>query len=177
MDASPRVLRLRSCEPPYESLLHAASRSARAGVAVGVCRFAADASLGCGAGRELECGLGVSDRTDRFEDTDSRVNIVVGVGSFTEVTMPTEAQLLDAKLQEHIAQRISEGRLPVTLPEQSEVAAHGSGSKCDACDQPITSHQVEYDVEDLEHGTRLMLHFGCHLLWQIECVKRVQLAP
>ena len=151
--------------------------SAREGVAVGVRRLAPDASLGCAQVRELECGLGMSDRTDRFRDSGSRVKIVVGVGCFTEVTMPTEAQLLDAKLQEHIAQRISEGRLPVTLPEHSEVAGHGSGSKCDACDQPITSHQVEYDVEDPEHGTRLMLHFGCHLLWQIECVKRVQLAP
>jgi hypothetical protein len=89
---------------------------------------------------------------------------------------PTGSQLLDSKLREHICHRIAEGRLPVTLPEHIE-AAHGSGNKCHACDQPITSHQVECDVEDPKHGTRLTLHLGCHVLWQIECVKRVQLAP
>jgi hypothetical protein len=116
----------------------------------------------------------MSDRADRFKNLNPRVNIAVGVGCLLEGVMPTEAQLLDAKLRDHISQRISEGRLPVTLPEHSEVAAHGSGRKCHACDQPITSRQLEYDVEDSEHGRRLTLHLGCHVLWQIECVKRVQ---
>ncbi len=90
--------------------------------------------------------------------------------------MPTEPQLLDTKLREHICQRIADGQLPVTLPEHVETA-QGSGNTCRACGQPITSRQVEYDVEDPRHGTRLTLHLGCHVLWQIECVRRVQSAP
>ena len=91
--------------------------------------------------------------------------------------MPTGCQLLDATLREQISQRIAKGRLPVTLPEHIEAAADGSGNKCHACDQPITSRQIACHVEDPEHHTRLTLHLGCHVLWQIECVKRVQLAP
>ena len=91
--------------------------------------------------------------------------------------MPTGCQLLDATLREHISQRIAKGRLPVTLPEHIEAAADGSGNKCHACDQPITSRQIACHVEDPERGTRLTLHLGCHVLWQIECVKRVQSAP
>jgi hypothetical protein len=94
-----------------------------------------------------------------------------------EAFMATGAQLLDAKLRERICKRIAEGRLPVTLPERIEAAARGSGNECHGCGQPITSRQVECDVEDPSHGTRLMLHLGCHVLWQIECVKRVQSAP
>ena len=51
---------------------------------------------------------------------------------------------------------------------------YGSGSKCDACDQPIERNQVEYEVEDAERGKTLRLHLGCHVLWQVECVQRIR---
>ena len=91
--------------------------------------------------------------------------------------MPNGCQLLDATLREHICQRIAAGRLPVTFPEHFEAGLHRSGSQCHACDQPITSRQMACDVEDRRHGRRLTLHLGCHVLWQIECVRRVQSAP
>lgn len=91
--------------------------------------------------------------------------------------MPSGYQLLDATLREHISERIAKGRLPVTLAEHIEAGVRRSGGKCHACDQPITSRQMACEVEDRRHGRRLTLHLGCHVLWQIECVKRVQSAP
>jgi hypothetical protein len=91
--------------------------------------------------------------------------------------MPNGYQLLDATLREHISQRVAKGRLPVTFPEHFEAGVPRSGSKCHACDQPITSRQIACGVEDRRHGRRLTLHLGCHVLWQIECLKRVQSAP
>ena len=74
--------------------------------------------------------------------------------------MPTGCQLLDATLREHISQRIAKGRLPVIFPDYIEARVHRSGSRCHACDQPITSRQIACDVEDRRHGRHLTLHLG-----------------
>ena len=88
--------------------------------------------------------------------------------------MPTEAQLRDAVLRDRIRRWIDEGRLPVLLPDRI-CAGYGSGSKCPACEQPITSNQIEYDVDYPSNGTpSLSLHLGCYVLWQIECVNRIR---
>ena len=88
--------------------------------------------------------------------------------------MPTEAQLQDIELRDRIRRWIDEGRLPVLLPDKI-CAGYGSGSNCPACEQPITSSQIEYDVEYPSNGTPLLsLHLGCYVLWQIECVNRVR---
>ena len=90
--------------------------------------------------------------------------------------MPTEAQLRDVELRDRIRRWIDEARLPVLLPDRI-CAGYGSGSKCPACEQPITSAQIEYDVEYPRNGTPLLsLHLGCYVLWQIECVKRTRSA-
>jgi hypothetical protein len=69
---------------------------------------------------------------------------------------------------------IDAGRLPLLLPDKIS-AGYGSGSKCNGCDQPVTRTQVEYDIEDPGSGTaHLILHLGCYVLWQIECVKRIR---
>ena len=88
--------------------------------------------------------------------------------------MPTEAQLRDAELRDRIRRWIDEGRLPVLLPGRI-CAGYGSGSKCPACEQPITSNQIEYDVDYPSNGTpSLSLHLGCYVLWQIECMNRIR---
>ena len=88
--------------------------------------------------------------------------------------MPTEAQLRDAELRDRIRRWIDEGRLPVLLPDRI-CAGYGSGSKCPACEQPITTDQIEYDVESPRNGTPMLsLHLGCYVLWQIECVNRIR---
>ena len=88
--------------------------------------------------------------------------------------MPTEAQLRDVTLHAHIRRLIDEGRLPVVLPGKTRAGA-GSGSKCDACDQPVTATQIEYDVRQPgESVAQLSLHLECYVLWQIECVRRIK---
>ena len=87
--------------------------------------------------------------------------------------MPTESQLRDPALRARIRQRIDEGGLPVTVPKKIN-AGYGTGSRCAACDQPITRSQVEYDIDEVPAGAPLHLHLGCHVLWQIECVERLR---
>jgi len=76
-------------------------------------------------------------------------------------------------LRARIRQRIDEGGLPVTVPKKIN-AGYGTGSRCAACDQPITRGQVEYDIDEVPSGAPLHLHLGCHVLWQIECVERLR---
>lgn len=87
--------------------------------------------------------------------------------------MPTESQLRDTALRLRIRERIENGQLPVMVPKQIQ-GGYGSGNPCVACDQPITSSQIEYDVKDEQTGRRLSFHFGCHVVWQLECVRAQQ---
>lgn len=81
--------------------------------------------------------------------------------------MPTESQLRD-ELRRRVRQYLERGRLPMLVPE--EVAAgYGSGRMCAACDEPITSTQVEYEVDDCRGGVRLRFHLNCHSAWRLEC--------
>jgi hypothetical protein len=81
--------------------------------------------------------------------------------------MPTESQLRD-ELRRRVRQYLEGGRLPMMVPK--EVAAgYGSGRMCAACDEPITSTQVEYEVDDCRGGVRLRFHPDCHSVWRLEC--------
>ena len=84
--------------------------------------------------------------------------------------MPTQSQLHDTALRLRVRQLIENGQLPVMLPRQIR-AGYGSGRVCAACDQPIGSTQVEYEVEDDSHGRPLGFHMGCHDAWQLECAR------
>jgi hypothetical protein len=87
--------------------------------------------------------------------------------------MPTESQLRDAALRASIGQRIDEGELPLVLTKTIGVGS-GSGVECVACGQKITAEQIEYTAFGPKYGAALRLHWGCHVLWQLECVKRTR---
>jgi len=38
----------------------------------------------------------------------------------------------------------------------------------------ITTEQIEYDAFGPHYGAPLRLHWGCHVLWQLECVERAR---
>lgn len=84
--------------------------------------------------------------------------------------MPTKSQLRDLELYVRICRYLDDGWLPLFLPE-TIMAGSGSGSRCHACDQPITFSQIEYEVTDPRGSARLDLHLGCYVIWQIECVR------
>jgi hypothetical protein len=85
--------------------------------------------------------------------------------------MPTEAQLRDRFLRALIRRRIDDGRLPAMLSKTISVSV-GSGLECLACGQPITREQIEYHAFGARYGTSVRVHWGCHVLWQLECVER-----
>jgi len=85
--------------------------------------------------------------------------------------MPTESQLQNTALRLRVCQLIEDGRLPVMMPAQI-AAGYGSGRVCVACDLPIASTRVQYEVEERSDGRRLNLHMGCHVVWQLECAHR-----
>jgi hypothetical protein len=94
-------------------------------------------------------------------------------GSTDAVAMPTESQLRDPALRALIAQRIDAGRLPLILTKTIAVG-FGTGGQCDACGQVITTVQIEYDAFGPHYGAPLRLHWGCHVLWQLECIERAR---
>ena len=87
--------------------------------------------------------------------------------------MATEPQTDDSGLSAFIRRRIDNGLLPQTFAKTISVGL-GSGGKCVACDQPIETEQVEYQVFGPRYGKALRLHWGCHILWQLECIERMR---
>jgi len=87
--------------------------------------------------------------------------------------MAAESQTDDSGLSVLIRQRIDDGLLPQILSKTISVGL-GSGGKCVACDQAIASEQVEYQVFGPRYGKALRLHWGCHILWQLECIDRMR---
>ena len=71
--------------------------------------------------------------------------------------MPTESQLQDSELRQRVAEHIDARRLPLILPSQI-AAVYGKGQRCAACGLPITSKQVEYEVQGFRPHTE-------HALW------------
>ena len=67
-----------------------------------------------------------------------------------------------------VRRHLENGRLPLMQPRQI-AAGYGSGRACAACDHPITTTQVEYEVDDYRDGARLRFHIGCHVAWRLEC--------
>ena len=83
--------------------------------------------------------------------------------------MATDAQFRDVEVRRRVHQLIEQGKLPIAPPTQHMTAGYGTGQTCAACDQHITSSQIEYAVEGF--GTPLCFHLGCRLIWQMECAR------
>jgi hypothetical protein len=88
--------------------------------------------------------------------------------------MPIEATLLESELRLRVQRRIDGGRLPVALVSRTD-SSYGTGNVCCACDQPITSDNVEYEIVDNRNTNCLCLsfHSSCHVIWQQECAHRI----
>jgi len=84
--------------------------------------------------------------------------------------MSIESQLPDSELQLRIKQRIHNGKLPCCIPDRIG-AGYGEGNVCVGCDQPIAKEHIEYEVQDDRTGRQLNFHFGCYVVWQIECTR------
>jgi hypothetical protein len=87
--------------------------------------------------------------------------------------MPTESQLHDAALRTLVRRKLDDGRLPLDLTKTIAVGT-GSGNICLACDQTITVEQVKYQAFGPKYGPALRLHWGCHVVWQLECIQRMR---
>ena len=87
--------------------------------------------------------------------------------------MPTESQLQDAALRSLIRKRMDAGELPLVLSKTISVRS-GSGLECAACSHPIEREHIEYHAFGVRYGTAMRLHWGCHVLWQLECVERTR---
>lgn len=84
--------------------------------------------------------------------------------------MATDPQFRDAVVRRRVRQLIEQGRLPLAPPTQRMSASYGTGHTCAACDEQITSVQMECTVEGA--GIPLWFHLGCRLIWQLECAQR-----
>jgi hypothetical protein len=63
----------------------------------------------------------------------------------------------------YIRAKIAAGRLPVPRNPPGPVwVSNGRGRSCDACDQPITASEIEYEA-DLPSG--LHFHQECFAAW------------
>jgi hypothetical protein len=84
--------------------------------------------------------------------------------------MATGSHLRHAALRLRVRQHLENGRLPLMQPREI-AAGYGSGRVCAACDDPITTTQVEYEVEQCPDGSRLRFHISCHVAWRLECAR------
>jgi hypothetical protein len=82
--------------------------------------------------------------------------------------MRTKSQLRDTALRLRVRELLKDGRLPLMVSERI-AGGYGSGHVCVACDQPITSIQIEYELDEYRDGKRLCFHLTCYLVWQGEC--------
>lgn len=78
------------------------------------------------------------------------------------------SKLRDGALWLRVRERIKDGRLPVMIPMRVD-ARYGTGHICVVCDQPVTSAQVEYELDDYRDSKRLCFHLDCHTIWRMEC--------
>jgi hypothetical protein len=78
--------------------------------------------------------------------------------------------------------RLDAGELPLNTP-QLLLGANGSGARCALCDVPITSREIEYDIE-LAGSSCFRFHIRCHDAWrdvrdelQLTSISRSPTAP
>jgi hypothetical protein len=85
--------------------------------------------------------------------------------------------LSEDELLSRVRKRIDDGSLPAILARDLLAGFGGYGDMCHVCDQEILSAHVEYEVTDPSDGRQLTFHLSCYLVWQLECVRRIQRRP
>ena len=91
--------------------------------------------------------------------------------------MPYGPRLSEGELRSRVLERIAAGHLPVALSKDLMAGYGGSGDMCPVCDQEILSEHVEYELTDPRDGSQLTFHLHCHVVWQLECVRRIREPP
>jgi hypothetical protein len=85
----------------------------------------------------------------------------------------TEPTFDENALREVVRRRINEGRLPCRRQDHTW-AGKGTGLDCMVCELPITSLQVEYELQfggEASGGgvTVVRMHRPCFSAWESEC--------
>lgn len=83
--------------------------------------------------------------------------------------MALDPQFRDIELRGRVRQLLEQGKLPLMPSIERMAAGYGTGHTCVACNQQITSAQMEYEVGGTD--TPLWFHLGCRLIWQLECAQ------
>jgi hypothetical protein len=75
-------------------------------------------------------------------------------------------------LREAVRRRVAEGRLPCKRQDYMW-AGKGSGLDCVVCDRPITSTQVEYELQfgGAPNLVVVRMHRPCLAFWESECLE------
>jgi hypothetical protein len=81
----------------------------------------------------------------------------------------------EAALRRVVRLVLESGKLTRRDPDQT-CGGPGGGVPCAVCDRPITSEQVEYEVQFVHDGATLgldnfQLHLRCFAVWELERTK------
>jgi hypothetical protein len=86
----------------------------------------------------------------------------------------TEPTFDENALREVVRQRVTDGRVPCKRQDYTW-AGKGTGLDCSVCDLPITSLQVEYELQfGAEAGAGVVvvrMHRPCFAAWESECIE------
>lgn len=82
----------------------------------------------------------------------------------------TEPTFDENALREVVRQRVAQGRLPCRRQDHTW-AGRGTGLDCAVCDLPITSLEVEYELQfDVQPNVVVVrMHRPCLTAWELEC--------
>lgn len=82
----------------------------------------------------------------------------------------TEPTFDENALREVVRRRVAQGRLPCKRQDHTW-AGRGTGLDCVVCDLPITSLQVEYELQFGAETASVVvrMHRPCLSAWELEC--------
>ena len=73
----------------------------------------------------------------------------------------------DHDLRRRVRAKLQGDGLPRTDPVRTW-AGPGTGQRCVACDEPITTAQTEYELQFATDSEGLRFHRACQAVWEIE---------